>query len=137
MMWQANDDLNRKIAELRGMSLQHDESIYREDENDSGFYCPRCGIGEGSIGTQFDKGCFPNWSCNIRYAWALVEEIDDEYRVELSKVTNELYHCRIETKKFMKRYGGWKMYEGDICVGANTPAKAICLAYIKYKEAIK
>jgi hypothetical protein len=110
-----NDEIRIKIAELKGVEyevihfIEGDELCIKDDDN---AYMP-----------------IPNWSVSIADAWELVEEMK-RYRLHVkikANPTNDYeFSCSVESNEY-----NFKEYRAD------TAPRAICLAYIAYKESQK
>jgi hypothetical protein len=131
-----DDELRLKIAKLKGVDkLEHLPETYYErafidddgrPDGVDGWECPRCHA------NMSDPLCCPSWPRDIAAAWGLVEEVQ-EYGMSVCVQTEfSQYSCFIS--KYPNSPIPYTAYKA-IDTLADTAPRAICLAWLKWKEA--
>ena len=105
-----NNELRHKIAEARGWTIIDEQS--------------HIGVKDKSGLSAYEF--IPNWPVNIVDAWELVEEMATPDNFGLSFWDKNIWECIYH-----------KDEDHSSFVEADTAPRAICLAYIAYKESQK
>lgn len=107
-----DDELRRKIAELKGYTKG-------AGRMDIAYYC---GFDWWHTPTGGKTSILPNWPVDIQDAWELVEEIKC---IGIRRYDNNIWYVGVYSKD-----GNLISYKSDESI-----SRAICLAYIAYREA--
>lgn len=125
-------EINKRIAELKGHRLikykapDGEECIFIPDPKAT-FMMVRDDNKKVLFETSERVRVLPDWATNLSYAWELFEEMQDHFK----------YDCTLCLYKIYEEWGVGIHETEDIEAysKAATAQEAICLAWIKWKEA--
>lgn len=111
MSEQTNDELRRRIAEVRGIDFDVYDFV----------------VGDPSLVYKDSNDDIPNWPVNIADAWEMVEEMNKTCFTFLSFQPTPGWEFKIKDTSSE----GWGWYSGY----SDTAPRAICLAWLEWKRA--
>ena len=118
MSEQTNDELRRRIAEVRGIEFDVYDFV----------------VGDPSLVYKDSNDDIPNWPVNIVDAWELVEEMRNEHEIDIAsdKLSDgsSTYCMKIFTFRGDGKGTGWRL---EHITTADTAPRAICLAWLEWK----
>jgi len=101
-----NDELRRKIAEVRGIEFDVYDFV----------------VGDPSLVYKDSNDDIPNWPVNIADAWELEEEVPTEKRSEYTQELDKIIH------------GNFKPYHPSKWDLLHASPRDRCLAYLEWKR---